>query len=890
MTVKITGGASFSGIIRMQLSSYFFLDSFVGSGNLSTHTGESGGTWSDASGEFVTVVSNPQNMLMKSLPVPVSLPFGYTLTVKTVIRNGTRLIAAATASSTGGNPTALAYTGIYTSDDDGDTWTQRYTAKYVANYTPIVAMGASNLVLGDDASGFVYISSNNGTSWTALRLFTNTGTILNNEGTQATFFAYKSTATTRLLATVNGQGGSFYTSTNNGSSWTLLTNHDALYPAGVTDPTFVGTDFSFSQFSVFDNMNAVLYRSPDGVNANWTAFTVANTALTAYIGGGALTYYTAFTPGSGYANNTYPAEPLTGGSGTGATADIVVTGGAVTSITIVGHGTGYLDGDILTATLAGGGSGFNVTVTTNGVTFNNCWQIASNVWIISVYEQYVADALDLVGADLGLWRLEITTGGSPGTPGVVTGTQISNIFADSQYAGNSNTAINSSIGSGVLVAGDLLLANGSGYTNTYMTTAANPGSPVNTSYTFTPYEWGVMLVANRPRSMFYSSGELLVSMSRQGPLDLGVGPLVGLGTGTAHGSPPAQVALLDAAILSAGAVQLQTNETFGLFSPSSLIPPSGNFYVEADIDMDITSHGWFIGFNLGNPLGAASSVGVNSYGLAPYNKFTTLTQAATARWVAPYNSYNDSGISSAGVHTLRCEVTNSGATIATYFDTVLQRQITHGPNGVDQNSPVPTPSGTGYATGTYLNVPMSVNTGSGTGAQYHFQVAQGVTNTLTINTGGSGYVDGFYSCVPLTGGTGTLAFADFTVSGGIVTLIATVNTHADVTGTGTGYTTSDILTVSNVNLGGTGSGFATNPIGTVQQSLVVDGAATGSGYAPGQILTITGTTLGGSGSGFSYTIPTVVTNPTPNNYFQLNYYPGSDFTKVKILEIRGGSI
>ena len=74
------------------------------------------------------------------------------------------------------------------------------------------------------------------------------------------------------------------------------------------------------------------------------------------------------TGGSGYTNNTYTNVPLTGGSGTGAVAaTIVVSVGAVTSITLStsGTGLGYAYGDTLSASaanLGGAGSGFSVPV------------------------------------------------------------------------------------------------------------------------------------------------------------------------------------------------------------------------------------------------------------------------------------------------------------------------------------------------------------------------------------------------------------------------------------------------------------------------------------------------------------------------------------------------
>jgi hypothetical protein len=71
--------------------------------------------------------------------------------------------------------------------------------------------------------------------------------------------------------------------------------------------------------------------------------------------------------GTSYTAGTYLGVPLTGGQGTGAIADIVVSGGGVISVTIRNGGSLYVTGDILSATtsnLGNTGSGFSVTVAT----------------------------------------------------------------------------------------------------------------------------------------------------------------------------------------------------------------------------------------------------------------------------------------------------------------------------------------------------------------------------------------------------------------------------------------------------------------------------------------------------------------------------------------------
>lgn len=88
------------------------------------------------------------------------------------------------------------------------------------------------------------------------------------------------------------------------------------------------------------------------------------TATGAQLGGGVSTGTTV--GGSGYANATYTNVALTGGSGSGALATIIVSGGICGAPTITTTGSGYVVGDVLsaeTSSLGGTGSGFTFTVT-----------------------------------------------------------------------------------------------------------------------------------------------------------------------------------------------------------------------------------------------------------------------------------------------------------------------------------------------------------------------------------------------------------------------------------------------------------------------------------------------------------------------------------------------
>lgn len=90
----------------------------------------------------------------------------------------------------------------------------------------------------------------------------------------------------------------------------------------------------------------------------------------------ALNQVTITNGGFGYSNGVYFNIPLNGGSGSTATADIVVSGGSITSATLSNRGCQYAVGNTLTvsnANVGGTGSGFILTVNSvfnsNGITW-----------------------------------------------------------------------------------------------------------------------------------------------------------------------------------------------------------------------------------------------------------------------------------------------------------------------------------------------------------------------------------------------------------------------------------------------------------------------------------------------------------------------------------------
>jgi hypothetical protein len=86
------------------------------------------------------------------------------------------------------------------------------------------------------------------------------------------------------------------------------------------------------------------------------------------------TLSTVFNAGALYTNGVYQNVLLTGGSGANATADIVIVGGSIASVTLKFGGNFYVVGDILScASLGSTGAGFSITVATVSNSTGTSW-------------------------------------------------------------------------------------------------------------------------------------------------------------------------------------------------------------------------------------------------------------------------------------------------------------------------------------------------------------------------------------------------------------------------------------------------------------------------------------------------------------------------------------
>lgn len=147
---------------------------------------------------------------------------------------------------------------------------------------------------------------------------------------------------------------------------------------------------------------------------------------------GPVATFGAVTGGSGYTDGTYTAVPLTGGTGSGATADITVAAGIVTVVTLNASGVGYTAGGTLSASsfYLGAGTLFAVTVatvTTSGGSVAGSTAYANAVGVVNGNGS--ADLQGMIRRLTGIYFNVTGAGFAPdGTTAVVIGDRIAATF------------------------------------------------------------------------------------------------------------------------------------------------------------------------------------------------------------------------------------------------------------------------------------------------------------------------------------------------------------------------------------------------------------------------------------------------------------------------------
>ena len=164
------------------------------------------------------------------------------------------------------------------------------------------------------------------------------------------------------------------TSTGN---YNYLLNKDVnfireAYPS----PTYTGLPQYYAtfgpQYSSLTSLSFLLGPTPDAsytVELHYFYYPVS-------IVQGVISVLGTVTSGSLYTNGVYQNVALTGGSGSGALDNIVVSGGVVSSVTLVNGGSLYVAGNTLSANAAdigNSGSGFSIPVTTVDNSAGTSW-------------------------------------------------------------------------------------------------------------------------------------------------------------------------------------------------------------------------------------------------------------------------------------------------------------------------------------------------------------------------------------------------------------------------------------------------------------------------------------------------------------------------------------
>jgi hypothetical protein len=127
-----------------------------------------------------------------------------------------------------------------------------------------------------------------------------------------------------------------------------------------------------SQYSNANELSFIMGPTPDdSYNAELHYFYYPVSIVQGVIALGSVT-----NTGSLYTNGAYENVPLTGGSGSGATANIIVSGQTITSMIIENGGNFYAAGDVLSCSnyyIGGSGSGLTYTVSSVNNTSGTSW-------------------------------------------------------------------------------------------------------------------------------------------------------------------------------------------------------------------------------------------------------------------------------------------------------------------------------------------------------------------------------------------------------------------------------------------------------------------------------------------------------------------------------------
>ena len=522
-------------------------------------------------------------------------------------------------------------------------------------------------------------------------------------------------------ANLGGTGSGFSTTASTGSIASLTVVNGIVTAATITTS---GTG----------------YTSGDYLTCNPTAIGGTNT--------GAITSFPTFNAGSGYVSGAYYGVPLTGGTGTGATATITVAGGVVSAVTIVSAGTGYTFGDVLTTAntnLGGTGSGFNVKALT-GFNIN-----------VSGYSSLVHFSPNIPAAPNNTTVITASqNGGATGTP--TAAADVSQVMTVPAPAINfpalgtkQFTSVDLNPGAtGIYTTGNSIasvgtLVGGTGYTpGTYYNVPLTGGNGTGAQATIVvtgglttsnPLVGVVSSVTVTNAGIGYTAGNVLTATTSNIG-GTGSGFTINVATISAGypvtytSSNPAVATIVNNMIHFTGAPAAPNNTT--VITASQTGPAGGNTG------------------NLSLPPSVSQTLTVTP---------ATITFGALGSKVFTNTDLNPGATST--VLNVPINYSSSNAAVAT-----INNESVNGISIVTR--------GTGYTAGTYYNVPLTGGTGTGATAQVILGPVYETFSAVSATT--TNYFIGIQSITIVSGGSG--------------------------------YTVGDVLTCSPSAIGGTGSGFS----------------------------------------------------------------------------------
>ena len=198
-------------------------------------------------------------------------------------------------------------------------------------------------------TGAIRTSSDNGSSW--------------DNGTSGTTYYFNEVAYGDSIFIAVGQNGRIYTSSDNGTTWSRATwDGNSAHLTGLA----YGNNISIAVSS-----SNVIKSTDNG--ANWTlkssAVEVYDMAYGNRAASGEVATCGTITHAGDHDDGTYTSVALSGGSGSGAQATVIVSGDNVTSVSITNGGTGlYQIGDVLTIDNATIGGDIGEVVTVDNIT------------------------------------------------------------------------------------------------------------------------------------------------------------------------------------------------------------------------------------------------------------------------------------------------------------------------------------------------------------------------------------------------------------------------------------------------------------------------------------------------------------------------------------------